>query len=108
VERIAAISRFAQPYGLGLELSLLSPLEIGRDTARRPGNRVSDALPKGLRDPQSGAFSVELWRQRRWANNKGPLLVKDAGVRVFAFHERPIRGTPTASSSHPISSRSAT
>ena len=34
VQRIAAISRFAQSYGLGLELSLLSPLEIGRASCR--------------------------------------------------------------------------
>jgi hypothetical protein len=30
VEKIAAISRFMAPYGLGLEASLLSPLEVGQ------------------------------------------------------------------------------
>ncbi len=37
VARIAAISRFAQQYGLGLELSLMSPLEIGPGYAAQTG-----------------------------------------------------------------------
>lgn len=94
IDRIAAISRFAAGYGLGLELSLLSPLEIGPGYAEQTGEQgVWMHYRKGLRDPKSGAYSVQLWRQRRWANNKGPLEVKDAGVRVFAFRERGIGGT---------------
>lgn len=95
IERIAAVGRFAAQYGLGLELSVLSPLEIG------PGYRAATGetgiwmqFRKGLRDPQSGAFGVDLWRDRRWANNKGPLDVEDAGVRVFAFRETAVPGTP--------------
>lgn len=95
IQRIAAVGRFAAGYGLGLELSVLSPLEIG------PGYRAATGesglwmhFRKGLRDPQSGAFGVELWRDRRWANNKGPLDLEDAGVRVFAFRESPVPGTP--------------
>lgn len=95
IGRIAAIGKFAAGYGLGLELSLLSPLEIG------PGYREATGesglwmhYREGLRDPESGAYSLELWRQHRWANNKGPLLLEDAGVRVFAFRERPVHGTP--------------
>ena len=45
---IAKISQFAQQYGLGLELSLLSPLEIG--PAYEQGDRrvrPVDALPQG-------------------------------------------------------------
>ena len=37
IERIAALSRFAAGYGLGLELSLLSPLEIGPAFRRQTG-----------------------------------------------------------------------
>ena len=37
IERIAAISKFAEGYGLGLELSLLSPLEIGPAYAAKTG-----------------------------------------------------------------------
>ncbi len=92
---IAAISKFAQQYGLGLELSLLSPLEIGPGYVAQTGESgVWMHYRKGVRDPESGAYSVQLWRQRRWANNKGPLLVENAGVRVFAFRDRGVGGTP--------------
>lgn len=94
VSRIAAISRFAQGYGLGLELSLLNPLELGRAYRAKTGESgVWMHYRKGLRDPKTGAFSVSLWQHRRWANNKGPIDIEDAGVRVFAFHETSVSGT---------------
>ncbi|HPA19038.1 MAG TPA: hypothetical protein PLU30_14920 [Verrucomicrobiae bacterium] len=95
IQRIAAVGRFAEKYGLGLELSILSPLEIG------PGYRAATGesglwmhFRKGLRDPKTGAFGVDIWRDRRWANNKGVIDIEDAGVRVFAFSEKPVPGTP--------------
>jgi hypothetical protein len=95
VERIAAISKFAQQYGLGLELSLLSPLEIGPGYVEQTGESgVWMHYRKGLRDPKTGQYSVQLWRHLRWANNKGPLELESAGVRVFAFQEKRIGGTP--------------
>lgn len=95
VERIAAISKFAQQYGLGLELSLLSPLEIGPGYVEQTGESgVWMHYRKGLRDPDTGRYSVQLWRHLRWANNKGPLELEPAGLRVFAFRERALRGTP--------------
>ena len=95
VQKIAKISKFAEQYGLGLELSLLSPLEIGPTFAQRTGESGKWMhYRKGLRDPKSGAYSVELWRQKQWANNKGALDINDAGVRVFAFKEQALGGTP--------------
>ncbi|MBM3476551.1 MAG: hypothetical protein FJX75_25030, partial [Armatimonadetes bacterium] len=95
IQRIAAISKFAEGYGLGLELSLLSPLEIGPAYAAKTGESgLWMHYRKSLRDPVTGAFSVQLWRQRQWVNNKGPIRVEDAGVRVFAFRERAVGGTP--------------
>ena len=95
VERIAAISQFAAEYGLGLELSLLSPLEIGPAYEAATGESgVWMHYRKGLRDPETGRYSVQFWKQRGWANNKGPIRLEDAGVRVFAFQEDRIGGTP--------------
>ncbi len=95
IRLIAKVGQFAQQYGLGLELSLLSPLEIGPAYERATGQAGTWMhYRKGLRDPTSGTFSVQLWRQRRWANNKGPIDVRDAGIRVFAFHEQVLPGTP--------------
>ncbi|MFC1735444.1 hypothetical protein ACFL1X_04965 [Candidatus Hydrogenedentota bacterium] len=95
VALIAKISKFTQQYGIGLELSLLSPLEIGRGYHEQTGESGSWMhYRKGLRDPESGTFSVQMWRHCRWANNKGPIDIEDMGVRVFAFRETPIAGTP--------------
>jgi len=95
IEKIARIGKFAEQYGLGLELSLLTPLEIGRAYRQATGESgVWMHYRKGLRDPDGGAFSVQLWRHRRWVNNKGPFDLEDAGVRVFAFREHSVPGTP--------------
>ena len=88
IERIAKISQFAQSYGLGLDLSFLTPLELGTEYRKETGEcGVWMHFGKGLRDPDTGKYSIELWRQERWANNKGPIDIEFAGVRVFAFNE---------------------
>ncbi|MCC6143148.1 MAG: hypothetical protein IT368_05005 [Candidatus Hydrogenedentes bacterium] len=95
VALIAKIGAFAQQYGLGLELSLLSPLDIGPAYQRETGETGRWMhYRKGLRDPQTGAYSVQLWRQTLWGNNKGNIEPQDDGVRVFAFREHRIGGTP--------------
>ena len=95
IEKIAKIGKFAEQYGLALELSLLTPLEIGRAYQKETGEHgLWMQYRKGLRDPGTGNFSVQLWRQNRWANNKGIFEIEDAGVRVFAFRERAIHATP--------------
>ncbi|MDX9974329.1 MAG: hypothetical protein RBU21_15195 [FCB group bacterium] len=94
IQRIASISKFAQEYGLGLELSLLSPLEMGSAYKAQTGESgLWMHYREGLRDPESGTFSVQLWQQNRWANNKGVIDLEDAGVRVFAFREKKLGGT---------------
>ena len=94
IEQISKIAKFAESYGLALELSLLSPLEIGPGYQRATGESgLWMHYRKGLRDPQTGDFSVQLWRQGQWVNNKGPVAIEDAGVRVFAFREYPVGGT---------------
>ena len=88
IEIVAGISRFAADYGLGLELSLLSPLEIGKrfaETTGESGRWVQ--FREGARDPVSGRFSLSLWEHRRWTNNKGSILLDRGGIRVFAFRE---------------------
>ncbi len=95
IEKIARIGKFAGQYGLRLELSLITPLEIGRAYRQATGESgVWMQYRKGLRDPVGGAYSVQLWRHTRWVNNKGPFDLEDAGVRVFAFRERRLHGTP--------------
>jgi len=94
ISRIGDISRFASQYGLGLELSLLSPLEVGPGWCQKTGEPgVWMHYRKGIRDTKTGAYSVQLWQQFRWANNKGPVDLKDAGVRVFTYQETPVPGS---------------
>jgi hypothetical protein len=101
IQKMAAIGRFAAGYGLGLELSLLSPLEVGQAYAARTGESgVWMHYREGLHDPKTGAFSVQLWQHKRWVNNKGPIDIHDAGVRVFAFRETPVPGTPYRCGAH--------
>jgi hypothetical protein len=95
IQRLAAIGKFAEGYGLGLELSLLSPLEIGPAYTKATGESGTWMhYRKGLRDPVTGAFSVQLWEQLRWGNNKGVIEPQEAGIRAFAFREQPVSGTP--------------
>lgn len=95
IEKIARVSKVAEEYGLGLELSLLTPLEIGRGYRQATGESgVWMQYRKGRRDPVTGTFSVSLWRHQQWMNNKGVFNLEDAGIRVFAFRERELRGTP--------------
>lgn len=94
IAKVAAISRVASHYGLGLELSLLTPLELGKGfTARTGESGVWMHYREGLRDPVTGAFSVQLWRHQQWVNNKGVFTLEDAGVRAFAFREARMTGT---------------
>ncbi len=95
VQLIAKIYRFASKYGLKLELSLLSPLEIGPAYEKATGEYGRWLhYRKGLRDPKTGAFSVQLWQQKRWVNNKGPIDIEPENIRVFAFREDHVGGTP--------------
>jgi hypothetical protein len=94
IAKVAAISRFAARYGLGLELSMLTPLELGKGyTARTGESGLWMHYREGLRDPVTGAFSVQLWQHQQWVNNKGVFALEDAGVRAFAFRETRVPGT---------------
>ena len=94
IQRLVKISQTLKAYGLGLELSLLSPLEIGRGYQEKTGESGRWVqYREGYRDPATGQFCVSLWEQRRWTNNKGSILVKRTGVRLFAFREERIGGT---------------
>ncbi|MBL9138954.1 MAG: hypothetical protein JNK85_24005 [Verrucomicrobiales bacterium] len=94
LERIARIGKVLRDHGLGLELSLLSPLELGPGYAQATGESGRWVhYREGWRDPRTGEYEVGLWEQRRWTNNKGTIEPVRLGVRVFAFRERRIGRT---------------
>lgn len=94
IQCVGRISQTLKEYGLGLELSLLSPLEVGRGYARETGESGQWLqYREGYRDPKTGAYTVSLWEQRRWTNNKGTFELKRLGIRVLGFREHRIGGT---------------
>jgi len=95
IAKVARLSDTLRTHGLGLELSLLSPLELGPGYRQRTGESGRWVqYREGLRDPETGRYEVQLWQHRRWTNNKGAIELKPTGVRAFAFRERPVGGTP--------------
>ncbi len=94
IRRLTRISETVRAYGLGLELSLLSPLEIGPGYSRATGEAGRWVqYREGWCDPGSGRFCVSLWQPLRWANNKGVIELERTGVRVFAFREQRLSAT---------------
>ncbi len=94
VQRLGKISQTVKSYGLGLELSLLSPLEIGRGYKQKTGESGRWVqYREGYRDPATGRYTVSLWEERRWTNNKGTIELQRTGLRVFAFREHRVGGT---------------
>jgi len=91
IKKLKTVSDFAAKYGLGIGLSLLSPLEIGPAFAKETGEYgrwLRYAV--GLREPKTGKFEVQLWREHYWTNNKGKFALKLKGFKVYAFKEKEI------------------
>lgn len=94
LKRLGAISETLKGFGLGLELSLLSPLEIGRGYQQRTGEHGQWVqYREGYRDPKTGKYVVALWEQQRWTNNKGTIEPTRLSVRVLAFREQRVGRT---------------
>lgn len=86
VTAIKRISDFTAQYGKGFQLSLLSPLEIGSAFKRKYGDTGRWLMFKtGFRDPVTGYFSVDIWQQQVWTNNKGRFTITLKDVRAYAF-----------------------
>jgi hypothetical protein len=95
VDKIKIIADFAARYGLGMGLSILSPLELGPAFKNQTGESGQWMHYKvGNRDPQSGKFHVKLWQQLYWTNNKGKFSIKLKDVKAYAFKENQIPNTP--------------
>lgn len=95
VELIKKVSDFAAKYDIGLGLSLLSPLELGKAYQNRTGKSGRWLAYKvGLRNPRTGTFSLNMWQHTAWVNNKGrtPVTLKD--VKAYAFRDKKLGVSP--------------
>jgi len=91
IEKIRFISDFAKKYGMGICLSLLSPLELGPAYKNQTGESGRWLAYKvGMRNPSDGHFSLPIWHQLYWTNNKGKFQIKLKGVKAYAFKQHPI------------------
>ncbi len=94
-ETLKKINDVAREYGLGLEPSILSPLELGVGYRAKTGESGRWMhYREGLRDTSTGEYTVMMWQNTRWCNNKGPTPIQLIGARAFAFSESRIPGTP--------------
>ncbi|MEM8765345.1 MAG: hypothetical protein AAGD88_16110 [Bacteroidota bacterium] len=95
IDKIKIVADFAAKYGLGMGLSLLSPLELGPAFRNKTGQNGTWLHYKvGLRDPITGKFNVPLWQQTTWSNNKGNFEILLKGHKAYAFKERQIPNGP--------------
>ena len=95
INKIKVIADFAAQYGLGMGLSLLSPLELGPSFKNQTGENGTWLHYKvGLRDPETGKFHVPLWQQLVWSNNKGNFTLKLKSYKAYAFKEKHLGNTP--------------
>lgn len=93
IDKIKIISDFAKGYDMGLCLSLLSPLELGKAYKQKTGHSGRWlAYKTGFRDPKTGKFHIPIWHQLYWTNNKGKSPVLLRNVKAYAFRESGERG----------------
>ncbi len=95
IDKIKIISDFAARYGMGIDLSLLSPLELGKAFQRSTGLSGEWLhFKSGLRDPQTGKFNVQFWKQLYWTNNKGRFAIRLKGFKAYAFKGKALQDSP--------------
>jgi hypothetical protein len=93
IKLMKQISDYLGKYGLGLELSLINPIELGSSFVKKganPGRWVQ--FKTALRDSITGQFSADLWQQESWTNNKGKFNIVLKEKKAFAFKEKLLEG----------------
>jgi hypothetical protein len=95
LDNLKKVNDVAREFGLSLEPSILSPLELGVGYKAKTGEAGRWMhYREGLRDPQTGEYTVMMWQHTRWCNNKGPMPLRLIGARAFAFREERVPHTP--------------
>ena len=94
VKMIKFISDFAKKYDMGICLSLLSPLELGpayKNQTNQAGRWLGYKV--GMMNATDGAFSLSMWQQMYWTNNKGKFQIKLKNIKAYAFKEKPVKSS---------------
>ncbi len=94
VKAYKRIHDLAKEHGMAFAASVISPLDTGGEyvkTHRQKGQTMQ--FQEGIICPD-GSYEATLDYQTQWTNNKGPAAVTFKEVKVFAFDEERIEGTP--------------
>jgi len=87
------IAKLAKQRGLGLEGSIINPLDLGRGYAAKYAEAGEVCQFQEGRIGADGKYGMTLHSQVQWTNNKGPIPLEVKAVKVFAFTERAVPGT---------------
>jgi len=105
IDKMSSISHFVEKEGNGMSLmlSLLSPLELGKAYRNQTGNTGHwVAYKAGTRNAKTGKFSLQMWQQQKWCNNKGVTPVELVDVHAYAFRSSAVSANQYAVSSNDI------
>ena len=88
------IHDIAKEHGMSLGASLISPLDTGGEYVKTHDKTGQTMQFQEGRIHADGSYEAVMDFQRQWTNNKGPAALKLKEVKVFAFDEERIEGTP--------------
>ncbi len=94
LEAYKIIHDIAKEHGMSLGASLISPLDTGGEyvkTHEKKGQTMQ--FQEGIIRPD-GSYETVMDFQGQWTNNKGPAKVTLKEVKVLAFDEERVEGTP--------------
>lgn len=83
----------ARAHGMGFSASIVSPLDIGGGYSRNHSKTGHTMQFKEGLIAEDGSYHVDMIYQTQWTNNKGPIRLTLAEVKVFAFCEERIEDT---------------
>ena len=84
----------AKEYGMGFGASVLSPLDTGGGYVKNHANTGQTMQFQEGMIREDGSYETVMDFQLQWTNNKGPAKLSLKEVKVFAFDEEIIPGTP--------------
>ena len=94
VQGFKAIHDLAKEHGMGFCASIISPLDTGGEYVKTHEKAGQSMQFQEGAIREDGTYEIVMDYQTQWTNNKGPVDVVLSHVRVFAFDEEQIEGTP--------------
>ena len=94
VKMIQLRSEFAKKYDMEIYLSLLSTHDLGpahKNQTNEAGRWLGYKV--GVMNASAGSFSLPMWQQMYWTNNKGMFPIKLKNIKAYAFKEKPVKAS---------------